>query len=340
MGVIDPDALVDALLSASEEGINLGLAEIQRRAQKHAPVRDVFRHGHGKTGGSRAARADEIAAIEKMVDRWGSKGPPTAYSARSANLRNFAMTSGGGLATHRGSELWKAGSIADQTWIPSDAGGHEPSPVSIRGRPNSYHPVIQSPIGRIGSRSMRSWAGDNLLEIGVIRGNGKEFLLSDLLSSRGRYEAFGRVGPGGKRAGRGRAVKTAGVEGEMVGGRLRDGITIIPAKRNGTMVYGFVQAVATDPGKKHNYAKDQEFGSRHNRAQPFLRPGLRESKDRIVKMIDPSKGAQKGLMQQRLQSGRRVSSGSEVGVPVRLRIKAQGWDGLANKFLSDLGLGR
>jgi hypothetical protein len=212
----------------------------------------------------------------------------------------------------------------------------------IAGRANSFIPVIQSPAGFIGGEEFRHWAGPNALEIGAIRNpSGGKFELSGLLSARGRYEAFGKVGKGGARSGRGRAVRDAGgVVGEMIGGTLHDGITIDGPHRNGAEVYGYVKAVAHDPGRTHNYAKDQEFGSRHNRAQPFLRPGLRESQSRIVRMIDPTKGRRgpmRGLMQRSLQMGPRSSSGSGVNVPVQLIVKVN-FRGLSRQFWSAVGL--
>jgi hypothetical protein len=326
MPVIDAGYLKDALLQSVEEGVKLGLDEIQNRARKHAPVRDIFKHPHGKT-----KIPNRVASVEAMVAKYGAGGPPSTLSARSVNLRNFGMNEGHWLTRSGSTVVSKPGGInvVNRGKI-------------TRGRYNSDAPVIPSPAGLIGSENFRDWGGNNRMKMGNIFSREGSFQLADLLSSAGRYEAFGKVGPNGKRAGKGRAV--VNVQGqERVGGRLRESIVTEGPFHRGNEVYGFVSAAASDPGSNHNYAKDQEFGTRHHRAQPFLRPGLRESKSRITKLLDPGKGIkQRGLMERAFQSGGRPSSSLNdgVGVPVKLKIKAVGWENISSRWLADLGLGR
>ena len=63
-----------------------------------------------------------------------------------------------------------------------------------------------------------------------------------------------------------------------IGGRLRGEITSMSPRRSGSMAEAWV--ISPTP-----YAKYQEFGTRHNRAHPFLRPAAEESRDAVVQAI-------------------------------------------------------
>jgi hypothetical protein len=321
--VLDGEYLKNALLEATKEGVSNGLAEIQHRAREKAPVRDIFRHPRGKSvrGGGKQARSNAVAS---MVEHLGGSFP-TAISSRSMKLRDFGLDFGGGYPIRQGKLVERGGGTP-----------HVSAKRIIRGRYNSYAPVVPSPAGLIGAEEFREWRGNNRLAIGNIRSRSGTFSLESLLSSRGRYEAFGEVKPGGKRAGKGRAVITVGGE-QRIGGRLRESIVPEGPFIRGNEVYGFVRAAASDPGSNHNYAADQEFGTRRHRAQPFLRPGLRESKDKIIKMVDPRSGHQRGIIQRAFQMGSRPSgAANDIGVVYTVRVTSVGWGGVSKKFLNAL----
>ena len=63
-----------------------------------------------------------------------------------------------------------------------------------------------------------------------------------------------------------------------VGGRLRGEIFVQPAKLSGSKAEAWV--ISPTP-----YAKYMEFGTRHNRAHPYLRPALEESRGDIVAAV-------------------------------------------------------
>ena len=67
-----------------------------------------------------------------------------------------------------------------------------------------------------------------------------------------------------------------------VGGRLRNSIRALRPKTSGT---GYAEAWVIAGGEEAPYAKYQEFGTRHNAAHPFLRPGLAESRAEVVSRI-------------------------------------------------------
>ena len=316
MASISADDLTLGILDAVEEGVRLGLEEIQMRAQKHAPVRDVFKHPRGRSRKQTSADVSSMATSRSRVGSIATGGPQRAYiggaphvmSARKAQQLGFFTT--GTMRSRTGHRVETTERGSNHAYVGKGV---------IRGRANSMAPVVSSPAGLIGSESFRNWAGPNVLEIGAIRRGsaGGSFQLTSLLSARGRYEAFGKVGKNGERAGKGRAVRKDAGGQEVIGGRLRDGITIVGPFRNGPEIYGFVKAVAVDPTskKQHNYATDQEFGTRHHKSQPFLRPGLLESVNTITRVTDPSKNNHgRGLMQKALESAVR-SGGSGVNVP-------------------------
>jgi len=338
MASISADDLTLGILDAIEEGVRLGLEEIQMRAQKHAPVRDVFKHPRGRSRKQTSADVSSMSSSRSRVGSIGAGGPRRAYiggaphvmSARKAQQQGFFTT--GTLPSRTGRRVEETTSSRTLHYVGKGV---------IRGRANSLAPVVSSPAGLIGSESFRHWAGPNVLEIGAIRSKGnKRFDLSSLLSARGRYEAFGKVVKNGARAGKGRAVHMSHGQ-ETIGGRLRDGITIVGPLRNGPEIYGFVKAVAVDPDskKQHNYATDQEFGTRHHKAQPFLRPGLLESVNTITRVTDPSKDSRgRGLMQKALESAVR-SGGSGVDVPFVLTATYVGPKSLSKDFWAGLSKG-
>lgn len=337
MGIIDEGYLIHALRDAAEEGVRAALTEVKDRAQTHAPVRDIFKHP-GVVKGKNAFVAQHRWTPSGVETLKRSLSAPETMSVRSAQRLGFFTV--GTLPTKTGHvvSMW-AGS--NQGFLVSKRSSKNLGiPSQIRGRANSFAPVIKSPAGYIGGEDLRRWGGNNRLAIGQIRYPGGRFNLASLLSARGRYEAFGAVGPGGKRSGKGRAVRTSDGGQQMVGGTLRDGITVDgPHVWGSSEVYGFVQAVAHDPGRTHNYAKDQEFGSRHNRAQPFLRRALRESKEKIVKMVDPTK-AQRGILQRAFQTGARPSSrpGEGIGIPINIKAEASGqWSRLSADLARHIG---
>jgi HK97 gp10 family phage protein len=83
-----------------------------------------------------------------------------------------------------------------------------------------------------------------------------------------------------------------------IGGRLRGEIFIEGPVRDGNHIWFYV--VSPTP-----YARYQEFGTRHHRAQPFLRPALYES--RVVLRFEVRRAvmpafAQRGGLAQRIAS--------------------------------------
>jgi HK97 gp10 family phage protein len=81
-----------------------------------------------------------------------------------------------------------------------------------------------------------------------------------------------------------------------LGGRLRGEIYTIKASAEGRVI----KAMVVSPTE---YAKYQEFGTRHHPAHPFLRPAAEESSGQVVKAVRTS-----------------ISPALAAGVPGRGRI--------------------
>jgi hypothetical protein len=338
--VLDADFLTSTLLDFAKKGVENGLELVRDRAKMHAPVRDIFRHPQGKR--LRAQSTGELlhrAVATGSMAAWhqaAQGGPPASLSGRALQRAGVPTTAAHGastLPTHRGQQII----VSEFSGSRAFTGGPNPvtrSPESARrraasgvrgrvsasetaekvgggtvyGRANSYAPVIKSPTGYIGGEELRHWGGPGVLQIEKIRGaGGKSFKLSDLISARGRYEMQS------ERA----LTKTTSKTGESqitIGGRLRESIKIEGPFVSGGETYGFVSASAHDPGSSHNYARDQEFGSRHNRASPFLRPGLRESKARVLDL-------DRGAIARAFHQGARPSSSGNAKSPIVVEVQ-------------------
>lgn len=85
------------------------------------------------------------------------------------------------------------------------------------------------------------------------------------LNYRGRYELSSKA--------KGRAIYQDSKGRETLGGRLRGEISISPTVRQGSVYWIYV--VSPTP-----YGFFQEFGTRHNRAHPYLRPALYDASRR------------------------------------------------------------
>lgn len=134
-------------------------------------------------------------------------------------------------------------------------------------------------VGKGGSMSLRSVIRTLPTSKIVVGGNvvkvGREFILpmgEENLTSQGRYDLK-----------TGRAVHTPRLghsfseSHDTLGGALRDSIQA-GDDSSGTLIGHAVFA----GGKDAPYARYIEFGTRHNRAQPFLRPALAEHGDMLI----------------------------------------------------------
>lgn len=114
--------------------------------------------------------------------------------------------------------------------------------------------------------------------VGQIRGGRPQYsevptkTANQFLTSRGQWEVAS-----------GRAAFTKG-DRTTLGGSLKGSIVAVkadPDVREGSVIYGHVRAGS----KKVYYARFQEFGTRHNRPHPFLRPALYDSRSVLKRNV-------------------------------------------------------
>lgn len=96
------------------------------------------------------------------------------------------------------------------------------------------------------------------------------------LSERGRYEVAHAEARGILTVGPRVVVGTRQIQTARVGGHLRDDLMFEPGTNDGQdVIWASVRSETP-------YARPQEYGSRHNRAHPFLRPALYEARGRLL----------------------------------------------------------
>lgn len=129
----------------------------------------------------------------------------------------------------------------------------------------------------------------------TVKGPPGEIVGQDLLNARGRYEvASGRA----NYRPRGRATQ--------VGGRLKGEIRALPARVEGRMVVA--EVISPTP-----YAKQQEFGNRHNPAHPYMRPAAAESRRVVASEV------QAGI----LAAARGAAQGSGTAAVIKVHLRAE-----------------
>ena len=134
------------------------------------------------------------------------------------------------------------------------------------GNPNAFDPFIA---GRqvIGGRQVAMGRLRSFPRAGERGDNPDNPYEDSVLSARGRYELRGRKGT--REGARMNALYTpkARRAGTTLGGRLRGEIHTVGPH----LVGSIIKARVVSPTY---YAKYQEFGTRHNRATPYMRPAI------------------------------------------------------------------
>lgn len=247
------ESLYHAIIDGVAEGVAGSLEQIASAARRRAPVRQLFKGEarykiRGKIGVHNEYTFSGAYRMAERVARLVAGSPssgkyPIAGPGRRQGAQNSSIPS-----------TQKIKALGNQRLIGHSSKNDYISFREVRQVGSGYEFMHDMVRARVGKKTQ-------LLSI------------RDQFVSRAAYDLA-----------RGTGVHTNKATGEEeYGGTLRDSIhTNGPIREMGSgLVYGYVIASAKREGG-FNYAYAQEFGTAHNRAQPFLRPALREEFQRVV----------------------------------------------------------
>ena len=263
--MIDTSHFMDLLMEGVEEGVKGSLNQIRNRARELAPVRQLFK------GATKAPLRGPIS-----VHNQTTFGQPYRLALRM-----------GRVATRTGTypivNLTKRGHSGSQ---------------------NTSLPTTRK-LAALGNQRIMGKADDiSFREIKNVNGT------FEFQNTRVRFKIGGKlrlldlrdefIGQANRDLRSGRGLHTTGkgaAKTTEYGGTLRDSIEVVGPFRNITEVTGYVKAEAVEHG--FNYAYAQEFGTAHNRPQPFLRPALRQFKtvatEHLAKSVDYRMKSRRGV---------------------------------------------
>lgn len=251
---VEMDRWKNNVMTAIFTGINRSLEKAHQSAVEDAPVRSVFRKTRVRGGGlRRGQRARTLSFAESneeeaMRRTFGEASSPTGQRTvgrkAPANLNNPYLRRA---ATRRGNPNSFAPFLLERGTSKKDVEEARKIFAEQRARGFGKNQRLEEDFERSAPvRGGREIRGGRLTS--------KRAQAS--LSARGRAEL---------RSGRANFTDSAGVT--TLGGRLRKEIGIARPTLQGTIIKGSV--VSPTP-----YARFQEFGTRHNKATPYMRPAV------------------------------------------------------------------
>lgn len=261
--VISTALIREAIEVALTAAVNEVADNAHQRALKDVPVRKVFRYGRGPRTGARFQGRQEtrLLSVKEAQGEAGIRrrlGIPGAFSGADSGRR-------------------VSGSQPDvQTAL-------FPGNYRTRDRANDSRSLDRRQTFPIGgkNRLVTLHQSDVLTSAGIVRTiqvpqiDDRSRAAESDLSARGRYEL--------KRRRNSAIVKLKGEQGRTLGGALRktvqEGLTL--AAPGGKRIQATISAGSEDVP----YAKYVEFGTRHARAQPFLRPALAQAREELPDVV-------------------------------------------------------
>jgi HK97 gp10 family phage protein len=285
------DEHVTALRARIERGALEGLRATAEyaldRARHHAPVRAIFkrsRRGPATPVGWRTMRsAQRYEAFLRSRTRRKSMDIErgASYERRTGDLLGMAPEQTSAVRAvsrnRSGQRLGRRTTFAGHanTLLPVfSRGGYR-----FTGDLRRFNPLMGGMLGQlepvpvVRQRGGRVRSVPNNPRHGVTSSEDESpggVLQRSMLSGRGRYEV--------------KHATSRGLFGNRVGGKLRGELRIRGPERHSGSWWMYVESPT-------EYAPYQEFGTSHNRPQPFLRPALYESRNvlrfEVRKAIDP-----------------------------------------------------
>lgn len=258
------------LLSGAMRGGQKGAEVALERVRRHAPVRKLFR---GTT--YRAGRSGFRQPIERRVTFRDVSGEVSEFRGHANSSEPLFRTRN------------RAGRT---TFLTGDF--RQIDRVGIRRDSAGVHREVGTQLGRVRADVLERTEGGRGIEFTrrVLRDHAKTQSSPKILSavsaedvnvaggkaltSRGRYEI---------RSGRANFRSPGGTV--RVGGRLKGELHLEGPIRTPGVIWWYVVSSTKDPETGRLYPRDQEFGTVHHKAHPFMRPGLHESRDAFRRSV-------------------------------------------------------
>jgi hypothetical protein len=251
----DTNKLMAYFISRSMRAVDQATARCLRRAQKHAPVRKLFRGTtHTTSHGFRVPKQRSIRFASDVGSQSGRQAPEAAgqaYTERVGHANSeipvmrFRQPGGGSYALSGDlRRLLAADKEARPAMLPS---------IKVIARTRTGEQRTIDPMSEEG-RKVR----------GMIK-----------LTARGNYEIHND------------RARHAGRDGRVrIGGRLRDALVATDAVYTRGIVTASVVSPVKDPETGYPYGTAQEFGTVKHRAHPYLRPALHETRGDLASLAD------------------------------------------------------
>lgn len=267
----DSDEFVEEITERAIRGLNSTLLLVQSRAKEKAPVRAIFRRSpRGKPEYPRA------------ILTFKTKEP--SYAAVIKALRKHPIE------TQHAHDMYKR-SVGERRrridvpphFIRGASRGEEAftEPTQVKGHFNSEQPVLPEEKGGKSyiTGNFRQVRNGKLEVVPFARrpGHGGKAYIAGAMSAEGFLTNRGRA-----EVKSGRAKITGPTGEEQIGGALKNSIEVEDVVAVSDGYAGYVTA----GNAKVYYARFQEFGTAHNRAHPFMRPALYESRADFKRLVE------------------------------------------------------
>lgn len=266
---INWDAIFEAVAGAAEGAVNATADRVVTKAQRYVPVRQVFYGGHNirrfKTEGEVKldnARRQLTAHVGLKPADMMAAPPGVTYS------RGLARSTGWATTTVKRSRVHDF-----QPRLPGLGKGDWRRVEKVNGQWQMADPRAQAMLTGRGLSYLRNGEAIST-QAGEAEGSVEEARKNDLGPERSSF-ARGRQGELEYLAAVKAHVEKLKANGDInrLGGTLRGTIHAVPAVRKNKR---FIEAYVEAGGPEAPYGPYQEFGTRHNAANPFLRPALKD----------------------------------------------------------------
>lgn len=254
---VDWNAISSQLIGGAITGLNATIRFTRDRAMKHAPVRAIF--PRGRRGKEFSGGFGRGAAGAAGYEQW--------KRSRAKNHRidvpqnNFSESGPRYGQNNSFIPVMRYMDLRGTTVVTGDMRRYNPSDRMMSAHVGGFEKVgRRGPATELEIDPNQYLSGRGRLEAKTGRAKYREVTKSHLMVNRNT----------------GKIVRVADRERDFyrLGGKLRGEIFAVPARRQGNFLWGYVISPVS-------YSAPQEFGTRHNRSHPYMRPSLYESRTEL-----------------------------------------------------------